>query len=120
MRDCIRQTEVLRTIRRVVGVRFLEIGGWSARIRKHCPEIMVWSDTFSGQSGHFVLIDRVRDSSDDQSLELARNALLSEGCERILEDTVGGAGEDPALRKALEHLRAGDTSSCSTSSLGSG
>ena len=35
--------------------------------------------------------------------------LRAAGCERIFEDTAGGAAERPALREALALLRAGDT-----------
>ncbi len=56
-----------------------------------------------------MLIGYARVSTDDQSLDLERDALGEVGCERIFEDTAGGAGERPALRDAMDHLRAGDT-----------
>ena len=56
-----------------------------------------------------MLIGYARVSTDDQSLDLQRDALGEAGCERIFEDTDGGAGERPALRDAMDHLRAGDT-----------
>ena len=45
----------------------------------------------------------------DQKLDLQHQALQTAGCERIFEDTAGGAAERPALREALAQLRAGDT-----------
>ena len=83
-------------------------GGPKASIRKACPEITVWLDTFSGQSGRTLLIGYARVSTDDQTLGLQRDAQRAEGCVRIFEDTVGGAGERPALRDAFDHLRARD------------
>ena len=56
-----------------------------------------------------MLIGYARVSTDDQSLDLQRDALKEAGCERIFEDTVGGAAERPNLQQALSHLRAGDT-----------
>ena len=56
-----------------------------------------------------MLIGYARVSSDDQTLDLQRDALKEAGCERIFEDTAGGAGERPNLEQALSHLRAGDT-----------
>ena len=56
-----------------------------------------------------MLIGYARVSTDDQSLDLQRDALKEAGCERIFEDTAGGAAERPSLQQALSHLRAGDT-----------
>ena len=56
-----------------------------------------------------MLIGYARVSTDDQALDPQRDALRAEGCERIFEDTAGGAGERPGLRDALSQLRAGDT-----------
>ena len=56
-----------------------------------------------------MLIGYARISTEDQKLDLQRQALEEAGCERIFEDTAGGAAERPALRAALDHLRAGDT-----------
>ena len=56
-----------------------------------------------------MLIGYARVSTDDQTLDLQRDALAEAGCERIFEDTAPGAGERPALRDAIDHLRAGDT-----------
>ena len=56
-----------------------------------------------------MLIGYARVSTDDQTLDLQRDALRAEGCERIFEDTADGAGERPALADAFDHLRAGDT-----------
>ena len=54
-----------------------------------------------------MLIRYARVSTGDQTLDLQRDALRAEGCERIFEDIAGGAGERPALRDALGHRRAG-------------
>lgn len=56
-----------------------------------------------------MLIGYARVSTEDQRLDLQRHALEEAGCERIFEDTAGGAAERPALRDALAQLRAGDT-----------
>ena len=54
-------------------------------------------------------IGYARVSTDDQTLDLQRDALREEGCERVFEDTASGAGDRPALREAFDHLRSGDT-----------
>lgn len=56
-----------------------------------------------------MLIGYARVSTEDQRLDLQRHALEEAGCERIYEDTAGGAAERPALGQALAQLRAGDT-----------
>ncbi len=53
-------------------------------------------------------IGYARVSTDDQNLQLQRDALNQVGCERIYEDQVSGARE-PGLDQALEVLRDGDT-----------
>ena len=87
-----------------------EPDGSTARIRKPCPEIMVRLDPFYGQSGQSLLLfGYARVSTDDQTLDLQRDALRVEGCERVFEDTASDAGERPALRAAFDHLRTGDS-----------
>ena len=56
-----------------------------------------------------MMIGYARVSTEDQKLDLQREALRAAGCERIFEDTAGGVAERPALREALAHPRAGDT-----------
>ena len=56
-----------------------------------------------------MLIGYARVSTDDQTLDLQRDALSAEGCERIFEDKASGAGDRPGLRNALDHIRTGDT-----------
>ena len=56
-----------------------------------------------------MLIGYARVSTDDQTLDLQRDALRAEGCERIFEDKASGAGYLTGLQDALDHLRAGDT-----------
>ena len=57
-----------------------------------------------------MLIGYARVSSDDQNLDLQRDALTQAGCERILEDRQSGARSDrEGLSAALEYAREGDT-----------
>lgn len=57
-----------------------------------------------------MLIGYARVSTDDQTLDLQRDALSAAGCERVYEDKAGGAKADrPGLKEALGQLRAGDT-----------
>ena len=56
-----------------------------------------------------MLIGYAHVSTDDQMLDLQRDALKEAGCERIFEDTASAATERPGLEKTLSHLRAGDT-----------
>jgi DNA invertase Pin-like site-specific DNA recombinase len=57
-----------------------------------------------------MLIGYARVSTSDQNPSLQEDALHAAGCERLFTDTAGGAREDrPALLRALDHLRAGDT-----------
>lgn len=57
-----------------------------------------------------MLIGYARVSTDDQNLDLQRDALSAAGCAKVFEDMMGGAKADrPGLRQALDHLRTGDT-----------
>ena len=57
-----------------------------------------------------MMIGYARVSTDDQNLDLQRDALAAAGCERIFEDRAGGAVADrPGLKSALEQVRRGDT-----------
>ena len=57
-----------------------------------------------------MLIGYARVSTDDQNLELQRDALLEAGCEVTYEDTLSGArAERPGLAQATKALRRGDT-----------
>ena len=57
-----------------------------------------------------MLIDYARISTDDQHLDLQRDALAKAGCERLFEDTASGAkAERPGLTSLLSNLRADDT-----------
>ena len=57
-----------------------------------------------------MLIGYARVSTDDQNLDLQRDALTQAGCEKILEDHQSGAkAERPGLKSALEYAREGDT-----------
>jgi DNA invertase Pin-like site-specific DNA recombinase len=55
-------------------------------------------------------IGYARVSTDDQNLDLQRDALQQAGCERVFEDTASGAkAERVGLVALMEVLRAGDT-----------
>ena len=55
-------------------------------------------------------IGYARVSTDDQNLDLQRDALQKAGCEQIFTDRVSGTkAERKGLTDALSHLRAGDT-----------
>ena len=55
-------------------------------------------------------IGYARVSTDDQNLDLQRDALQQAGCERVFEDTASGAkAERIGLVALMEILRAGDT-----------
>nr|WP_265588126.1 recombinase family protein [Candidatus Methylospira mobilis] len=57
-----------------------------------------------------MLIGHARISTDDQNLELQRDALTLAGCSKQYEDKESGAkAESPGLITALEMLREGDT-----------
>jgi DNA invertase Pin-like site-specific DNA recombinase len=56
-----------------------------------------------------MLIGYARVSTEDQNLDLQRDALRAAGCEKIYEDRISGAkAERPGLALALEVARAGD------------
>ena len=57
-----------------------------------------------------MLIGYARVSTDDQNLDLQRDALIQAGCPKLYEDKESGAkAERPSLLLALEVLREGDT-----------
>lgn len=57
-----------------------------------------------------MLIGYARVSTDDQNLDLQRDALTLAGCDKLCEDKESGAkAERPGLLLALEVLRDGDT-----------
>lgn len=57
-----------------------------------------------------MLIGYARVSTDDQNLDLQRDALQAVGCERVFEDMVSGARADrTGLVTLMSMLRAGDT-----------
>lgn len=56
-----------------------------------------------------MLIGYARVSTEDQNLDLQRDALTRAGCERIFDDKASGARDDrPGLAAALSHARRGD------------
>ena len=57
-----------------------------------------------------MLIGYARVSTDDQNLDLQRDALHNAGCVKIYEDQLSGAkAARPGLEKALDVARSGDT-----------
>jgi DNA invertase Pin-like site-specific DNA recombinase len=57
-----------------------------------------------------MLIGYARVSTEDQHLDLQRDALMRAGCERLYEDKQSGVRADrPGLASALDAARAGDT-----------
>lgn len=55
-------------------------------------------------------IGYARVSTDDQRLDLQKDALTAAGCDRVFEDKLSGARvQRPGLDGALSHLRRGDT-----------
>lgn len=57
-----------------------------------------------------MLVGYARVSTRDQNPALQLDALVAAGCERVFEETAGGARTDrPQLRAALDFLREGDT-----------
>lgn len=57
-----------------------------------------------------LLIGYARVSTEDQKLDLQRDALARAGCHRTFEDRASGARADrPGLADAMSHLRRGDT-----------
>jgi DNA invertase Pin-like site-specific DNA recombinase len=56
-----------------------------------------------------MLIGYARVSTEDQTLEVQRQALRAAGCERVYEEKVSGAFRArPELDRMLEHVRGGD------------
>lgn len=57
-----------------------------------------------------MLIGYARVSTDDQNLDLQRDALQTAGCGKIFEDQISGAkAERPGIQAALNFARSGDT-----------
>ncbi len=57
-----------------------------------------------------MLIGYARMSTDDQNLDLQRDALNQTGCQQLFEDQISGAkSQRPGLQQALQYARDGDT-----------
>ena len=55
-------------------------------------------------------IGYARVSTDDQKMDLQRDALTAAGCEKVFTDTASGAkAERPGLTEALAFARKGDS-----------
>lgn len=55
-------------------------------------------------------IGYARISTNDQNLNLQKDALFKDGCEKVFEDVASGAKEDRSgLTEAIEYARAGDS-----------
>lgn len=66
--------------------------------------------TFAELKVQPIKIGYARVSTDDQNLDLQRDALATAGCEQIYEETASGKNSDrPELEHCLKALRAGDT-----------
>nr|AFN66354.1 putative DNA resolvase/invertase [uncultured bacterium] len=64
---------------------------------------------FPRQGAVVMLIGYARVSTQDQNLELQREALTKAGCQKVFEDKVSGTrAKRPGLDKALEMVRSGD------------
>jgi len=64
---------------------------------------------FTGRSSR-LLIGYARVSTEDQNLDLQRDALTRTGCKRMFEDRRSGAKADrPGLTAALDYARSGDS-----------
>lgn len=56
-----------------------------------------------------MLVGYARVSTQDQNLDLQRDALAQAGCEKVLADVLSGSkAERPGLHEAMEYLREGD------------
>ncbi len=56
-----------------------------------------------------MLVGYARVSTQDQTLDLQKDALKKSGCAKIFTDTISGIAERrPGLNDALKYLRAGD------------
>ncbi len=57
-----------------------------------------------------MLIGYARVSTQDQNLDLQREALTKAGCQKVFEDRISGSrAERPGLTETMEMLREGDT-----------
>jgi DNA invertase Pin-like site-specific DNA recombinase len=66
--------------------------------------------SFENIEEYFMLIGYARVSTQDQNLELQREALRNANCAQFFEDTISGSKmARPGLNQALERLREGDT-----------
>ena len=89
--------------------RLLPIAGkaiWSSELRK----VSMAADGFADHREDAVLIGYARVSTEDQHLDLQRDALTRAGCVRTFEDRRSGAKSDrPGLAAALDYVRSGDS-----------
>ncbi len=88
---------------------------WFLRLARnaepHCNRVRSFALSAARQrSDRAMLVGYARVSTQDQNLELQREALTQAGCQKLFEDKLSGTrAERPGLAKALEMLRKGDT-----------
>jgi DNA invertase Pin-like site-specific DNA recombinase len=80
-------------------------------VEPHCNRVRSFALSAARQrSDRAMLVGYARVSTQDQNLELQREALTQAGCQKLFEDKLSGTrAERPGLAKALEMLRKGDT-----------
>ena len=101
-RPFVRQFLQAAILPQFAGFAVSELGSESAFRYLHGPPGF---ETMGGMN-----IGYARVSTEDQTLDLQRDALQGAGCDKIFAETASGANSDrPVLQDALTYARAGDT-----------